>query len=171
MTTPRLPEEPDMPDRSAPRQMSESTRGEPRVFRIADLQFRANSPSSRSARAVTAETVGASRLLSGVFWSEPGSVGGWSFGDADPHVEGAPWVGVGEEVYLCLQGRVHVEWEGGDFEFGAGDIVFWPNDRWFRSRIVSDEPVQMFYCMAPPPTSMWGLGERVTKTGEAIIEP
>lgn len=150
------------------RPMSDRTAGQPRVFHIHDLEFRANSPSSRSARAVTAETAGATRLLSGMFFSEPGSEGGWSFGDHDPGIAGAPWVGVGEEVYLCLQGRVQVEWEGGEFEFGAGDIVFWPNDRWFRTRVVSDKPVQMFYCMAPPPTSMWGLGEQVTKTGEAV---
>ena len=72
---------------------------------------------------------------------------------------------MGEEVYLCLKGRVHVEWEGGEFEFGAGDIVFWPNNRWYRTRVL--EPVHMFYVMAPPPTSMWGLGERVTTTGRA----
>jgi ethanolamine utilization protein EutQ (cupin superfamily) len=148
--------------------MSQPSSGEPRVFSLTNLEFRANSASSRSARVATEGSVGAKNLLAGVFWSEPGSVGGWSFGSSDPGVEGAPWVGVGEEVYLCLQGRVHVEWEGGEFEFGAGDIVFWPNDRWFRSVVVSDEPVQMFYCMAPPPTSMWGLGGRVTKTGEAV---
>ncbi|HVA05288.1 MAG TPA: cupin domain-containing protein [Acidimicrobiales bacterium] len=151
-----------------PRSMSNSTSGVPRVFPISELQFRANSPVSRSARVVTQETTGAAKLLAGMFWSERGSVGGWSFGDRDPHVEGAPWVGVGEEVYLCLQGRLAVEWEGGTFEFGAGDIVFWPNNRWFRSRVLSEEPVQMFYCMAPPPTSMWGLGDPVTNTGEPI---
>jgi hypothetical protein len=150
------------------RPMSDQTTGQPRVFHIHELEFRANSASSRSARAVTEETTGATKLLSGMFFSEPGSEGGWSFGDQDPGVTGAPWVGVGEEVYLCLQGRVWVEWEGGEFEFGAGDIVFWPNNRWFRSRVISEEPVQMFYCMAPPPTSMWGLGERVTKAGESI---
>jgi hypothetical protein len=151
-----------------PRPMSDVTRGEPRVFRIADLEYRANSPESRSARAVTPDNVGSTHLQAGMFWSEPGSVGGWSFGDHDPRVEGAPWVGVGEEVYLCLQGRVAVEWEGGSFEFGAGDIVFWPNNRWFRSRVISEEQVNMLYVMAPPPTSMWGLGEPVTKTGAAI---
>lgn len=151
-----------------PRPMSTVTNGEPRVFRIADLEYRANSSESRSARAVTPDNVGSSHLQAGMFWSEAGSVGGWAFGDRDPGVEGAPWVGVGEEVYLCLQGRVHVEWEGGEFEFGAGDIVFWPNNRWFRSRVISEEQVNMFYCMAPPPTSMWGLGERVTRTGDPI---
>ena len=153
-----------MTDRARP--MSDSSSGEPRVFSLANLDFRANSSSSRSARVATQETVGAKNLLAGVFWSDTGSVGGWSFGPSDPGVDGAPWVGEGEEVYLCLQGRVWVEWEGGEFEFGAGDIVFWPNNRWFRSRVISEEPVQMFYCMAPPPTSMWGLGERVTKTGQ-----
>src|SRR4051812_30223119 len=103
--------------------MTEATHSEPRVFRISELKFRENSPVSRSARAVTEETTGATKLLAGMFWSESGATGGWSFGDRDPHVEGAPWVGVGEEVYLCLQGRVAVTWEGGTFEFGAGDIV------------------------------------------------
>jgi len=150
------------------RPMSDRTAGQPRVFHIHDLEYRANSASSRSARAVTPDNVASTHLKAGMFWSDKGAVGGWSFGDRDPGVEGAPYVGVGEEVYLCLQGRVEVEWEGGEFEFGAGDIVFWPNNRWFRSRVVSDEPVQMFYCMAPPPTSMWSVNERVTKTGEPI---
>ena len=145
--------------------MSHHTRGVPRVFKISELQPRAKSATSRSARAVTEETTGATQLLSGMFWSDKGSTGGWSFGDRDPGVEGAPWVGVGEEVYLCLKGRVHVWWEGGEFEFGAGDIVYWPNHQWYRSEVL--EPVQMFYCMAPPPTSMWGLFERVTTTGDA----
>jgi mannose-6-phosphate isomerase-like protein (cupin superfamily) len=150
--------------------MSTSTRGVPRVFAISELQPRANSATSRSARAVTEETTGATKLLSGMFWSEPGSTGGWSFGDSDPGIEGAPYVGVGEEVYLCLRGRVRVWWEGGEFEFGAGDIVFWPNNRWFKSEVIGDEPVQMFYVMAPPPTSMWGLFERVTTTGDPVRE-
>jgi uncharacterized cupin superfamily protein len=151
--------------------MSVSSRDVPRVFRVSELQPRANSATSRSARAVTEETVGATKLLSGMFWSEPdggGPGGGWSFGDSDPGIEGAPYVGVGEEVYLCLKGRVHVEWEGGEFEFGAGDIVFWPNNRWFRTRVL--EPVHMFYVMAPPPTSMWGLGARVDTAGKAVTE-
>ena len=74
-------------------------------------------------------------------------------------------MGVGEEVYLCLSGRVAVEWEGGTFEFGAGDIVYWPNNRWYRGRVISKEPVQVFYVMAPPPTSIWPLGDPVTKSG------
>lgn len=157
-----------MPDDITRAGMARASRDVPRVFAISELQPRANSASSRSARAVTEETVGATRLLSGMFWSDRGSTGGWSFGDRDPAVEGAPYVGVGEEVYLCLKGRVHVEWEGGQFEFGAGDIVYWPNNRWYRTQVL--EPVQMFYVMAPPPTSMWGLGERVDTTGAPVAE-
>ena len=103
-----------------------------------------------------------------MFWSDPGSVGGWSFGTTDPGIPGAPLVGDGEEVYLCLAGRVAVEWAGGSFEFGAGDIVFWPNNQWFRSKVIGNEPVHMFYVMAPPPTSMWSLHEPVTSTGAPV---
>jgi mannose-6-phosphate isomerase-like protein (cupin superfamily) len=138
------------------------------VFSIKDLAARANSPSSRSARVVNAETTGAKNMFAGVFWSDPGSEGGWSFGERDPNVEGAPHVGVGEEVYLCLRGRIAVEWEGGAFEFGAGDIVYWPDSRWYRTKVIGDEPVQVFYVMSPPPTSIWPLGEAVTQTGEPI---
>ena len=145
-----------------------SGHGVPRVFAMRDLVPQANSPTSRSARLVNAETTGAKSLFAGVFWSDPGSPGGWSVGSADPRVEGCPFVGEGEEVYLCLRGRVAVEWEGGTFEFGAGDIVFWPNNRWYRTRVIGDEPVQMFYVMSPPPTSLWSLGERVTQTGEPV---
>src|SRR5262245_24812331 len=83
--------------------------GVPRVFSISQLVPRANSPTSRSARVVNAATAGAQHLFAGVFWSDPGSAGGWSFGVQDPQVEGCPHVGVGEEVYLCLRGRVEVE--------------------------------------------------------------
>jgi mannose-6-phosphate isomerase-like protein (cupin superfamily) len=145
-----------------------SGHGVPRVFSLRDLVPRANSPTSRSARVVNAETTGAKNLFAGVFWSDPGSPGGWSVGAADPQVEGCPFVGEGEEVYLCLRGRVAVEWEGGTFEFGAGDIVFWPNNRWYRTRVIGDEPVQIFYVMSPPPTSLWSLGERVSQTGEPV---
>jgi hypothetical protein len=34
---------------------------------------------------------------------------------------------------------------------------------------VGDEPVQVFYVMAPPPTSMWGLGDPVSQTGGPIL--
>jgi mannose-6-phosphate isomerase-like protein (cupin superfamily) len=145
-----------------------SGHGVPRVFSIANLVPRANSPTSRSARIVNAETTGAKHLFSGVFWSDPGSTGGWSYGPHDPKIDGAPHVGTGEEVYLCLAGRVAVEWEGGKFEFGAGDIVYWPDNQWYRTRVIGNVPVQMFYVMAPPPTSIWSLGERVTKTGDPI---
>ncbi len=144
------------------------SQGVPRVFSMSELVPRANSPSSRSARVVNAQTTGAANLFAGVFWSDPGSTGGWSFGEKDPHVEGCPCVGVGEEVYLCLRGRMEVAWEGGKYEFGAGDIVYWPNNRWFRTKVIGDEPVRMFYVMSPPPTSMWSLGEKVTQTGEAV---
>ena len=142
--------------------------GIPRAFSIADLVPRANSPVSRSARVVNEATTGARSLFAGVFWSDPGAAGGWSFGEKDPGVEGCPHVGSCEEVYLCLRGRVAVEWEGGSFEFGAGDVVYWPNNRWFRTRVLGDEPVQMFYVMAPPPTSLWDLGDPVTQTGERL---
>ena len=85
-----------------------------------------------------------------------------------PGVEGAPYVGIAEEVYFCLRGRVRVWWEAGEFEFGAGDIVFWPNNRWYRTEVIGDGPVQVFGVMAPPPTSMWGLGERVMTTGDPV---
>lgn len=159
-----------MTDSSSHSRDNPTTHGVPRVFSIKDLTARANSPSSRSARVVNAETTGAKNLFAGVFWSDPDSVGGWSFGERDPNVEGAPHVGVGEEVYLCLRGRIAVEWEGGTFEFGAGDIVYWPNSRWYRTKVIGDEPVQVFYVMSPPPTSIWSLGEAVTQTGAPISE-
>lgn len=146
--------------------MTERSTHVPRVFRISELVPRANAPDSRSARVATPETVGSKHLFAGVFWSDPGSTGGWSFGQTDPRVEGSPHVGVGEEVYLCLRGRVEVEWEGGTFEFAAGDIVYWPNNRWYRTRVIGDEPAEIFYVMAPPPTSIWSLGEHVTTTGK-----
>lgn len=147
---------------------SSADHGVPRVFAIAELVPRANSPSSRSARVVNEETTGAKHLFAGVFWSDPGSAGGWSFGEHGPQVNGAPHVGAGEEVYLCLQGHVAVEWDGGTFEFGAGDIVYWPNNRWYRTKVIGNEPVKMFYVMAPPPTSIWPLGTAVTQTGQAL---
>src|SRR5262245_48709219 len=89
----------------------QSGSGIPRVFKINDLAPRANSADSRSARVVNLQTTGARNLFAGVFWSDPGAVGGWSFGEADPTVTGCPHVGPGEEVYLCMRGRVAVEWE------------------------------------------------------------
>ena len=158
-----------MPKQATPPSVQPSGYGIPRVFSIAKLVPRANSPTSRSARVVNAETTGAKNLFAGVFWSEPGGpASGWAFGSSDPKVEGCPHVGVGEEVYLCLSGRVAVEWAGGTFEFGAGDIVYWPDNQWYRTRVIGDDPVQVFYVMAPPPTSLWSLGEKVTQTGGAI---
>src|SRR5437870_9660632 len=93
-----------------------SGHGIPCVFSICDLVPLANSPDSRSARVVNEQTTGAKNLFAGVFWSDPGAVGGWSFGDKDPEVDGCPHVGPGEEAYLCMRGRVAVEWEGGSFE-------------------------------------------------------
>jgi len=142
----------------------------PRVFSIGGLVPRANSATSRSARVANSETVGANRLFSGVFWSDSGSEGGWSFGSSDPGIPGCPYTGDGEEVYLCLAGRIAVEWSGGSFEFGAGDIVFFPNGQWYRTRVISEEPVQVFYVMAPPPTSIWSVFEPVTTTG-APVQP
>jgi mannose-6-phosphate isomerase-like protein (cupin superfamily) len=140
----------------------------PRVFSMGSLVPRANSPTSRSARVANSETVGAKYLFAGVFWSDPGAAGGWSFGPVDPGLPGRPHTGEGEEVYLCLAGRFEVEWQGGRFEVGAGDIVFFPNGQWYRTKVISAEPVQVFYVMAPPPTSMWSLGKPVTTTGAPI---
>jgi mannose-6-phosphate isomerase-like protein (cupin superfamily) len=157
-----------MPDQTHVGEATPPGQGRPQVFKISTLVPRANSPESRSARVVNAETTGAQHLFAGVFWSNPGATGGWSSGATDPKVEGAPHVGIGEEVYLCLRGRVAVEWEGGTFEFGAGDIVYWPNNRWYRTRVIGDEPAQVFYVMAPPPTSIWSLGPAVTPTGAPV---
>ena len=145
-----------------------SYKSQPRVFSIASLVPKANSPTSRSARIVNPEAVGQTSFFAGVFWSEPGSTGGWSFGERDPQVEGAPYVGRGEEIYVCLKGRLAVEWEGGAFEFGAGDIVYWPDSQWYRTRVIGTETVEMFYVMTPPPTSIWSLGTPITQTGQPL---
>ena len=145
-----------------------SGRGVPRVCSIGSLIPRANSATARSARVVTEASTGAKHLLSGVFWSDPGDIGGWAFGSTDPKIPGCPHVGSGEEVYLCMQGRVRVEWKDGSFEFGPGDIIFWPNDGWYRMLVIGDEPAQIFYVMAPPPTSLWGLGDPVSVSGDPV---
>ena len=100
----------------------------PHVFALADLtgQARPNSPLSRSVRLITPETSGSNRLFAGVFWSDPGSSGGWSYrreGSFDPAL---PFLGELDEVYFCSSGRIHVDWDEGEFEFGANDIVFFP---------------------------------------------
>lgn len=148
----------------SPRESSNENRG-PRVFSISQLTPRANSPTSRSARIINPDTVGPTQFFSGVFWSEPGSTGGWSFGDSDPQIEGAPFVGRGEEIYVCLKGRLAVEWDGGNFEFGAGDVVYWPDCQWYRTKVIGDETVEIVYVMTPPPASIWSLGKPVTQTG------
>jgi mannose-6-phosphate isomerase-like protein (cupin superfamily) len=135
--------------------------GEPRVFRLADVPIGANSPTSRSARIVTPETTGSERLYAGMFWSEPGSRGGWSFLGDDPDegrtLDGIPHLGSHDEVYLCLRGRVRVTWEGGAFEFGADDVVYFAAGHTYRTEVVGDEAVQVFYVMGPAPRWMTTL--------------
>jgi mannose-6-phosphate isomerase-like protein (cupin superfamily) len=133
----------------------------PRVFALSDQTFRANNPTSRSARIVTPQTTGSERLFAGVFRSEPGSVGGWSFAADDPAegtiTDGLPHLGVHDEVYLCLQGRVRLTWDEGELEFGKDDVVHFPAGFTYRSVVVSDEPAVVFYVMAPSPTWMMPL--------------
>ncbi len=133
----------------------------PRVFHLDAVPVGANNPTSRSARIVTPETTGSERLYAGMFWSEPGSRGGWSFRGDDPDegrtVDGIPHLGAHDEVYLCLRGRVRVDWDGGSFEFGANDIVYFPAGHTYTTEVVSDEPVQVFYVMGPAPSWMTTL--------------
>ena len=132
-----------------------TTPGEPRVFHLADIPALPNNPLARSARIVTPESTGSERLYAGMFWSEPGSAGGWSFRGDDPDegrtINGIPHLGLHDEVYLCLGGRVSVTWEDGAFEFGAGDVVFFAAGRTYMTQVLGDEPVQVFYVMAPAP--------------------
>jgi mannose-6-phosphate isomerase-like protein (cupin superfamily) len=133
----------------------------PRVFHLADVPVGANNPTSRSARIVTPETTGSDRLYAGMFWSEPGSRGGWSFRGDDPDegrtIDGIPHLGSHDEVYLCLRGRVSVKWDGGSFEFGANDIVYFAAGHTYLTEVVSDEPAQVFYVMSPAPRWMTTL--------------
>ena len=128
---------------------------EPRIFPLRDQRPLANDRTSKSARIVTPETSGSHRLFAGMFWSEPGSEGGWAFLGDDPEegstVEGIPHLGEHDEVYLCLSGRVAVDWGGGSFEFGADDVVFFPAGYTYRTRGLGDEQVRVFYVMAPAP--------------------
>lgn len=132
--------------------------GQPRVFHLDAVAVGANNPTSRSARIVTPESTGSDRLYAGMFWSEPGSRGGWSFQGDDPDegrtVEEIPHLGSHDEVYLCLRGRVRVTWEDGSFEFGANDVVYFPAGHTYRTEVVGDETVQVFYVMAPAPRWM-----------------
>ena len=128
---------------------------EPRVFHLADAHVGSNNPRSRSARIVTPETTGSERLYAGMFWSQPGSRGGWSFRGDDPDagrtVDGVPHLGSHDEVYLCLAGRVRVTWDDGSFEFEANDVVYFPAGRTYLTEVIGDEPVQVFYVMSPAP--------------------
>lgn len=139
-----------------------SVRSMPRVFTLADQPFFANNPTSRSARIVTPETTGSSRLFAGVFRSEPGSMGGWAFVGGDPAegsmADGIPHLGEHDEVYLCLAGRIRIDWDDGSFEFGTGDVVHFPAGFTYRSVVISDEPAEVFYVMAPSPGWMAPLG-------------
>jgi mannose-6-phosphate isomerase-like protein (cupin superfamily) len=98
-----------------------------------------------------------------MFWSEPGSRGGWSFLRDDPDegrtVDGIPHLGAHDEVYLCLRGRIGVTWEDGAFEFGANDVVFFPAGQTYRTEVLGDEPAQVFYVMGPAPRWMTTLDE------------
>ena len=133
----------------------------PRVFHLEAVPVGANNPTSRSARIVTPESTGSERLFAGMFWSEPGSRGGWSFRGDDPDegrtVDGIPHLGSHDEVYLCLRGRVRVTWDGGSFEFAANDVVYFPAGNTYMTEVVSDEPVQVFYVMGPAPGWMTTL--------------
>jgi mannose-6-phosphate isomerase-like protein (cupin superfamily) len=134
---------------------------EPQVFHLSDVPTGANNPTSRSARIVTPESSGSQRLYAGMFWSDPGSRGGWSFRGDDPDegrtVDGIPHLGAHDEVYLCLRGHVRVTWDHGAFEFRANDVVFFPAGRTYRTEVLGDEPVQVFYVMAPAPAWMTSL--------------
>jgi len=137
--------------------------GEPRVFHLSDIPARPNHPLARSARIVTPESTGSQRLYAGMFWNEPGAGGGWSFRGDDPDegrtVDGIPHLGEHDEVYLCLSGRVRVRWDGGEFEFGANDVVYFAAGHTYVTEVIGDEPVQVFYVMAPAPGWMAPLGD------------
>jgi len=143
----------------------------PHVFHVADAAktARPNNPLSRSTRLITPETTGSNKMFSGMFWSDPGSQGGWSYrreGSFDPAL---PFLGELDEVYFCIQGRIHVDWEEGEFEFGANDIVYFPSGYSYRTRLVGDEQAIVFYVMVPAPEWMWDLGtETVDSRGEVV---
>lgn len=139
----------------------------PRVFALSRADARSNNPTSRSVRVVTPGSTGQGRLYAGAFWSEPGSEGGWSFDAADPALatmtDGIAHLGDHDEVYLCLSGRIHADWEGdgksGSLEFGAGDVVHWPTGFTIRSRVIGDEPAHVFWVMGPAPDWMAPLSD------------
>jgi mannose-6-phosphate isomerase-like protein (cupin superfamily) len=125
------------------------------VFTLADQPMLPNNPTSRSARIVTPGSTGSERIFAGLFRSDPGSVGGWAFlgDDADEGriVDGLPHLGEHDEVYLCLAGRIRIDWDDGSFEFGTYDVVHFPAGLTYRSVVISDEPAVVFYVMAPAP--------------------
>ena len=110
--------------------------GVPRVFHLTDVPAWPNHPLARSARIVTRESTGSQRLYAGMFWNEPGAIGGWSFRDDDPD-EGRTVDGI---------------------EFGANDVVFFAAGHTYLTEVIGDEPVQVFYVMAPAPAWMAPLG-------------
>lgn len=137
----------------------------PRVFALSEATALPNNATARSARIVTPETSGSTRLFAGMFWSEPGSRGGWSFGTDDPDegrtIDGIPHLGEHDEVYLCLSGRVRVDWDDGSsdgsFEFEANDVVYFPAGHMYTTEVLGDEQVRVFYVMAPAPGWMTPL--------------
>jgi len=104
-----------------------------------------------------------------MFWSDPGSKGGWSYrrgGSFDPKLM---FLGELDEVYFCIQGHIRVTWEAGEFEFGANDIVYFPSGYSYRTELIGDEQAIVFYVMTPAPEAMWSLGEEaVDSTGQAV---
>lgn len=140
-----------------------SVERQPRVFPLASQPFRPNDPTSSSARIVTPDTTGSTGIWAGVFRSQPGSEGGWAFLADDPErdtmADGIPHLGAHDEVYLCLAGRIRIDWDHGSFEFGKDDVVHFPAGFTYRSVVVSDEPAVVYYVMAPAPGWMMPLGD------------
>ena len=143
---------------------------QPQVFTISKLVPRENSPTSRSARLVNAELTGAAHLFAGVFWSDPGSISGWSYGPSDPRVQGCPHFG---ETWRKSTSVWAAEWSSN------GKGARWSAERgtsstcrtggqWYRTRAISDVPVEMFYVMSPPPTWLWSLGKKGDPEGGSI---
>lgn len=133
----------------------------PKVFHMSDASPGAHGPLSRSWRIVTPDSTGSTKLFAGMFWAQPGSSGGFSFEDRDPRLDNITFVGPCDEVYFVLQGRVRVEWSGGEFEYAGGDVVYFPSGHTYRTTVMGQVPVNVFYVMAPP-----GLLPPLTSLGE-----